>query len=32
MFWLFFPEASLSLEEGGWQEREFMERPRFLGD
>lgn len=20
------------LEAGGWQEREFMERPRFLGD
>lgn len=21
-----------ALEAGGWQEREFMERPRFLGD
>ena len=21
-----------ALEVGGWQEREFMERPRFLGD
>lgn len=27
-----FPWGSLSLEAGGWQEREFMERPRFLGD